>query len=96
MADSREWPEWRSGPVLTYEFYIEDERYSVPTLQLVTAQSHLEALQLALALLNDGPHHKGVEVCQGGFRLGGFGTSANSACCPPHPAFADDAQAATG
>jgi hypothetical protein len=79
--------------VLTYEFYIDDDRYSVPTLQLVTAADHVEALQLALALLNDGPHHKGVEVCHGGFRLGGFGASASN---PTHPAFGEDAQASAG
>ena len=63
----------------TYEIFIDDARYSVPTLQLVAARDTFEALEMAQALMRDGAHHLGVELCHGGLRLAGLGTYADGA-----------------
>jgi len=57
----------------TFAFYIEDDRYTVPTLKLETMQNEEEARQRALCLLERSPHHQGVEVCLDGKRLFGVG-----------------------
>lgn len=46
----------------TYSLYVEDDRYSVPTLEFVTASDVTAALRVASAKLADSPHHRGVEV----------------------------------
>jgi hypothetical protein len=48
----------------TYSLYIEDDRYSVPTLQFVTAGDDAEIRRLAEAMLAK-PHHQSVEVREG-------------------------------
>jgi hypothetical protein len=58
----------------TFEFYIDDDRYGVPTLHLATLADEGLARQIAETLLGDSPHHRGVEVCEGGARLFGIGT----------------------
>jgi hypothetical protein len=45
----------------TYTFYIEDDRYSVPTLMFVTTWGEDHARRLALDELAE-PHHIAVEV----------------------------------
>jgi hypothetical protein len=45
----------------TYTFYVEDDRYSVPTLLFVTTSSPDCARRLALDKLFE-PHHIAVEV----------------------------------
>jgi hypothetical protein len=59
-----------------YEFYIEDDRYSVPSLHLVAADDVDHALHLAETLLRNSIHHLGVEVCADGemvFAIGAAG-----------------------
>ena len=48
----------------TFEFYIDDDRYSVPTLQIVTADDDDDARKLAEGLLRNGPHYLSIEVCE--------------------------------
>lgn len=48
----------------TYALYIEDDRYSVPTLQFVTAAADDEVRRIAKELLAK-PHHRKVEVREG-------------------------------
>ena len=48
----------------TFTFYIEDERYSVPTLLFVTTRDEAHARRLARQKLAE-PHHLSVEVRDG-------------------------------
>lgn len=61
---------------LPFEIFIEDDRYSVPTLKLVTAADEAEALRLAESFLAASDHHLGVELCRDGRRLMGLGSYA--------------------
>jgi hypothetical protein len=47
-----------------FSFYIEDDRYKVASLRLVTARDAPRARMLALRCLTDSPHHLAVEVCE--------------------------------
>jgi len=60
----------------TFEFYLDDDRYAVPTLQLVAADHHEDALIIAERLLEESDHHLGVEICLEGQRLAGLGSFA--------------------
>ena len=57
------------GYPATFELYVDDDRYSVPTLHLVTARDAQTAVALAEARLADSAHHRGVELWQSGRRL---------------------------
>lgn len=59
----------------TFEVYIEDSRYSVPTLYLIAADE-AGAIEAARKMVNDSPHHLGAELRLDGRRLIGFGTLA--------------------
>lgn len=48
-----------------FELFIEDDRYTVPTLDIVTAHDAARALALAKERLEASPHHLGVEICEG-------------------------------
>ena len=73
---SRE-PDSRSSSQLTFEIYLDDTRYLVPTLKLVAAPDEEGAIKIAQLLLEESAHHRGVEVCQGGQRLAGLGSYAD-------------------
>jgi len=45
-----------------FEIYIDDGRYSAPSLYLVSAASEARARALAEQLLNASQHHRGVEL----------------------------------
>ncbi|WP_293906779.1 hypothetical protein [Phenylobacterium sp.] len=60
----------------TFEIFVDDDRYAVPTLHLIVAVNALRAEELARRLLDDSPHHLGVEICLDGRRLTGLGTFA--------------------
>jgi hypothetical protein len=45
-----------------YTFHIEDDRYAIPTLEFVTADSESRARALATQRLQISPHHLAVEV----------------------------------
>ena len=73
---SRE-PDVRGSSQLTFEIYLDDARYLVPTLKLIAAPDEDGAIKIAQLLLEESGHHRGVEICQGGQRITGLGTYAD-------------------
>ena len=66
-----------NGPFAnTYELYLDDDRYAVPTFHLIPARDEATALQIAERLLGECDHHRGAELCLAGQRLAGLGTFA--------------------
>jgi hypothetical protein len=59
----------------TFEVYVDDSRYSVPTLYLIAADE-VGAIEAARRLVSDSPHHLGAELRLDGVRLIGFGSMA--------------------
>lgn len=53
----------------TFEAFIHDDRYTVPTLHLVSAMSEASAREAADALLRASAHHVGVELCRNGEQI---------------------------
>jgi hypothetical protein len=53
----------------TFEVYIDDDRYSVPSLYLITASGDARARAMAEELWRDSDHHRGVELRRDGERL---------------------------
>ena len=62
---------------LTFEIYLDDARYAVPTLKLIAAPDSDAALRIAELLVDESHHHLGAELCQGGRRLAGLGSFAD-------------------
>ena len=58
----------------TFAFYVEDDRYTVPTLKLEVCYDQFEARARAETILRQSPHHRGVEVCLEGERVFGIGS----------------------
>jgi hypothetical protein len=54
----------RRASVHTFAFFIEDDRYSVPTVEFVTAGDIARAKELALIKLRGSPHHLSIEVLE--------------------------------
>ncbi len=48
----------------TFSLYIHDSRYSVPTLQLITASDEEKVRQLAQARLDEAMEHLAIEVLE--------------------------------
>lgn len=59
----------------TFEVFVDDNRYSVPTLYLIAADE-AGAVEAARKMVSDSPHHLGVELRLDGNRLIGFGSLA--------------------
>jgi hypothetical protein len=62
-----------------FEVFIDDDRYTVPTLYLITANSEARARAKAEELLGASDHHQGVELRQDGesiYALGSFASLA--------------------
>ncbi|HEX3700729.1 MAG TPA: hypothetical protein VHV27_08660 [Phenylobacterium sp.] len=57
----------------TFEAFVHDDRYTVPTLHLLSAKDDVEARTIADALLRASPHHLGVELCRNGEQIGILG-----------------------
>jgi hypothetical protein len=57
-----------------FEVYIDDDRYTVPSLYLITAQSDAKARAAAEDLLRTSDHHHGVELRRDGARIFGLGS----------------------
>ena len=76
-----------------FELFIDDDRYSVPSLYLISVVDMDRALQHAERLLDESHHHRGVEVRHDGVRVYGAGSFA---CSRAHesPDAADDSRAA--
>lgn len=67
--------EARDVPEHTFEVFIDDARYSVPTLYLIAADE-AGAVEAARRMVVDSPHHLGAELRLDGRRLIGFGSMA--------------------
>ena len=59
-----------------YEVYIDDNRYQVPSLYLISAGDEARAHAIANDLWRSSAHHRGVELRKDGERLLGLGTLA--------------------
>lgn len=46
----------------TYLFYVQDDRYSAPNLDIITALDEDAAIDVALARLAASPHHLSIEI----------------------------------
>jgi len=57
----------------SFEVFVHDDRYSVPTLQLISADDDFEAREAAQALLRASPHHLGIELWRGGDMIAALG-----------------------
>jgi hypothetical protein len=57
-----------------FEVYIDDDRYQVPSLYLITAPSPARAEAMANELWRSSEHHRGVELRRNGERLLGMGS----------------------
>ena len=53
-----------------FALYVDDERYSVPTLFTVDLPDDASAMTFASELLNSSPHYLAVEVWDGEQRVG--------------------------
>jgi hypothetical protein len=73
----------------TFELYVDDDRYAVPTLHLIFAWSRVAALEIADGLLRESEHHLGAELRQGGEKLAGLGSFATLHPAP-RPRMASD------
>jgi len=62
--------------MITFELFVHDDRYSVPTLHLVSCRDAAGACSAAEALLQASPHHLGVEVCCGDAQILALGACA--------------------
>jgi len=67
----------------TFEVFVDDDRYAVPTLHLIPAEDEAIALRVARRLLAESPHHLGVEVCLEGRRVTGIGSFATRRVAMP-------------
>lgn len=59
----------------TFEVYVDDTRYSVPTLYLIAADE-AGAIEAARRMVSNSPYHLGTELRLDGERLIGFGSLA--------------------
>jgi hypothetical protein len=59
-----------------FEVFIDDDRYSVPSLYLITANSEARARAKAEEILSASDHHQGVELRQDGERIYALGSFA--------------------
>ena len=55
--------------MFTFELFIDDDRYSVPTLRLLSTDNAAWAHNLAKLALQESSHHLGVELYGGERRL---------------------------
>ena len=60
----------------TFEIYIDDDRYAVPTLHLVTADDEAAAREVVDRLVRENAHHLGAELCLEGRLILGVGSFA--------------------
>ena len=57
-----------------FQLFIDDDRYSVPTVQIIIVESEDRAREIAQQMMGESRHHLGVEVCEQGRRLFGLGS----------------------
>ncbi|HEY1427113.1 MAG TPA: hypothetical protein VGF50_10610 [Caulobacteraceae bacterium] len=61
-----------------YEVYVDDDRYQVPSLYLISALTESRAQAIATELFRSSAHHHGVELRHAGERVLGLGTLSES------------------
>jgi len=71
--------------MVTYELFVHDDRYTVPTLHLVPCAGEAAARAAAEALLGASPHHLGVEVCCADEQILSLGACAERRRTAPAP-----------
>jgi hypothetical protein len=69
-------PDVSRMPPETFEIFVDDDRYAVPTLHLVAADDVAAAMAIAARMVAESPHHLGAELCRDGLRIGGLGSFA--------------------
>jgi hypothetical protein len=69
---------------LDFEVYVDDVRYAVPSLYLISAADEARARAAAVDVLRASDHHQGVELRRGGKIIYAVGSFA-----PPGRASAD-------
>jgi DNA-binding FrmR family transcriptional regulator len=74
--------------MITFEFFVHDDRYSVPTLQLIAAVDEAAARTAADMLLQASSHHLGVEVCREGSHLLALGVCVERRRTDEEPPYA--------
>jgi len=62
-----------------FEVYVDDDRYKVPSLYLISASSEAGARAIVDELWRGSEHHRGVELRRDGERLWGLGSLADGA-----------------
>jgi len=62
-----------------FEVYVDDDRYKVPSLYLISANSEARARAIVDELWRNSDHHRGVELRCDGERLWGLGSLADGA-----------------
>jgi hypothetical protein len=62
-----------------FEVYVDDDRYQVPSLYLITASNEAKARAIVDELWRSSEHHHGVELRRDGERLLGLGSLAEGA-----------------
>ena len=72
-------------PPETFEIFVDDDRYAVPTLHLVTAEDEAGAVAIAEGMVAESPHHLGAELCLDGRRIAGVGSFARRQLPPGAP-----------
>jgi len=65
-----------SPKMADYEVYVDDNRYQVPSLYLISASDEARAGAIANEIWRSSQHHRGVELRRDGERLLGLGSLA--------------------
>jgi hypothetical protein len=63
----------------TFQIFIDDNRYTVPSLYIVTVRSEQRAREIAERLVQESDHHLGAEICENGEPLMTLGSYAERA-----------------
>ncbi len=66
-------------PIRQFQLFVDDDRYTVPSVRFLSARDIVSALAVADRLIDESSHHRGVEVCENGRRLFGLGSCARMA-----------------
>jgi hypothetical protein len=69
-----------------FEVYVDDDRYQVPSLYLISASNEARARAIVDELWRSSEHHHGVELRRDGERLMGLGSLAEGAAARHSPA----------
>lgn len=62
----------------SFQVFVTDDRYAVPTLHIIQAANPADACAQARRMFDESPHHRGVEVFDEGARLLALGVAGGS------------------